>query len=230
VYVADAGSKSIVVLAPDGGEPPRHLGEGRFTEPAAVAVLRDRTLIAVDAGAGAIIRIDPADGSILGRLIPEVGLYGPRGVGVSPDGRIAIADTGNNRIVIIPPTGAPPEVVGGVREPTDVAFLPDGTLLVAETGAKQITNVKLDGGRIGGWSIPESYTVVGPHVAVLPRGGWVATSPESKSVLRMAPNDRDPKPWSVDGGLRKPVGIAASNQAIVVVDADAATVTRYAIP
>ncbi len=228
-YIADAGRRAIIEIPPDGGAP-RALAQGQLKEPSAVAVLRDRTVLALDAGAGAIWRIDMDTGKLGDRFAPDQGFYGPRGIAVALDGRVAVADTGNNRIVIIPSTGSGAQVIGGLREPTDVAFLPDGSLLVAETGAKQITIVRSDGGRVSSWPMPEAYTVVGPHVAVLPRGGWVATAPEARTLLRMAPNGREPQQWGVDTGFKKPVGIAVSAQGIVVTDTDAGTATTYRAP
>ncbi len=226
VYVADAGRKAIIEIPNDGG-PPRAFAEGELKEPSGVVVLRDRSLVVLDAGAGALWRIDPSSGELGERLAPNQGLYGPRGIAVTTDGRIAVADTGNNRIVLIPLSGGNPQYVEGLREPTDVALLPDGNLLVAETGTNRITIVRPSGEKVSGWSVPQAYTVVGPHVAILPRGGWIATAPEARSILRMAPNGREPQKWDIDPNLKKPVGIAASPFGVVVADSDAATVSIY---
>jgi DNA-binding beta-propeller fold protein YncE len=227
VYVADAGRKAVVVLPPDGGEA-RVLAEGQFRELSGVAVLPDRSLVVIDAGAGAAWRLSP-DGVLGERLVQEP-MYAPRGIAAGRDGRIVIADTGNNRLLVVPPSGGAPQIIGGFKEPTDAAFLPDGNLLVADTGAKEFVVVKPDGSRVSSWPMPNAFTVVGPHVAVLPGGGWVATAPEDRSLLYMAPNGRSPQKWTPPAEFRKPVGIAAGRSGVVVVDVDAASAVLLSLP
>jgi sugar lactone lactonase YvrE len=216
-------------VAYDASGETRVLGEGQLAEPSAVAVARDRTLLVLDAGAGAIIRLQ-SSGAAVGRIAADQALYGPRGIAVAEDGRIAVADTGNNRIVLLTPTGSAVQNVTGLKEPTDVAFLTDGTLLVAETGAKQLVIVRPDGRRVADWSMPVAYTVVGPHVAPLPGGGWVATIPEARTLWRMLPNGRAPQPLAIDYGWRKPVGVAAVPGGVVVTDGDGGSAVLVGLP
>ena len=226
VYVADAGRKAVIALPPDGA--PRALAEGQLAEPSAVAVLPDGNLMVVDAGAGAIYRLS-ADGQLGEKLVPELPMYSPRGIGAAADGRLVVADTGNNRLLLLAPDGSA-QTVGDLKEPTDAAFLPDGSLLVAETGADQLTIVKPDGQRVTSWPMPHANTVVGPHVAVLPAGGWVATAPEIRSVLRMPPGGRAPEIWAAEPDWRKPVGVAAGPSGVVVTDIESATAVLLSLP
>jgi DNA-binding beta-propeller fold protein YncE len=226
VYIADAGRPGVVTVPPEGE--PRILTDEQFREPSAVAVLPDRTIAVVDAGAAAVWRVQP-DGMVTERLAPAEGLYGPRGIAAAADGTIAVADTGNNRILIIRPNGST-ESVRNLKEPTDAAFLPDGNLLVADTGAKSFRIVKRNGESVSTWSMPFAYTVVGPHVAVLPSGGWVATAPESRGLIRFPPNGRSPDTWDLGVAWQKPVGIAASRAGLVVGDSDAAAVLLLGLP
>jgi DNA-binding beta-propeller fold protein YncE len=222
VYVADAGRRGIVALAPDGSA--RVLAEGVFREPAAVAVLPDDSLVVVDGGAGVVQRLS-RDGRPGERLAAEESLFGPRGIGAAADGRIVVADTGNNRLLLVSSLG-PPEVIGGLREPTDAAFLTGDELLVAETGARLLTIVRLDGQRVASWVMPDATTVVGPHVAVLPDGGWVATAPDRRAVLRLPAGGSELEVWTAEGDLRKPVGIAVGPTGVVVSDHEAAAVVQ----
>lgn len=227
VYVADPGRQAVVALAPDGTS--RLLAGGQFKEPSAVAVLRDRSLVVLDAGAGAAWRVDPS--GVLGeRLAPGESLYGPRGIAAAADGRMAIADTGNSRVLILSPGGAVTNRISGLKQPTDAAFLPDGNILVAETEARQLTVVRVDGQRVAEWQMPDATTVVGPHLALLPDGGWVVTAPETHALLRLLPNSRSLQPWTPNPGLQKPVGIALGPSGIVVVDSEAKTATLLALP
>ncbi len=226
VYIADAGRPGVLVVSPDGE--PRQLAEGAFREPVAVAILADRTIAVLDAGAAAVWRMQP-DGTGIERILPDVQLYGPRGITAAADGTIAIADTGNNRVILAKLNG-PISMVGNLKEPTDVAFLPDGNLLVADTGSKNLRVVKRSGESVSSWSMPLAYTVVGPHVATLPGGGWVATSPETKSLLRFPPNGRGPDTWDLGVAWQKPVGIAAGRAGVVIADTDAAAVVMVGPP
>jgi DNA-binding beta-propeller fold protein YncE len=226
VYVADAGRKAVVALPPGGA--PRALAEGQLAEPSAVAVLPDGNLIVVDAGASAIYRLS-ADGRLGERLAPEQPMYSPRGSGAAADGRLVVADTGNNRLLLLAPDGSA-QTVGDLKEPTDAAFLPDGSLLVAETGADQLTIIKPDGQRATSWPMPHANTVVGPHVAVLTGGGWVATAPEIRSVLRMPPNGGSLEIWAAEPDWRKPSGVAAGPSGVAVTDAGAASALLLNLP
>ncbi len=226
VYIADAGRPGVFVVPPDGE--PRQLAEGAFREPVAVAILADRTIAVLDAGAASVWRMQP-DGTGVERILSEVPLYGPRGIAAAADGTIAIADTGNNRVVLAQPNGSV-STVGNLKEPTDVAFLPDGNLLVADTGSRNLRVVKRTGEGVSSWSMPNAFTVVGPHVATLPGGGWVATSPEARSLLRFPPNGRSPDTWDLGIAWQKPVGIAAGRAGVVIADTDAAAVVMVGLP
>jgi hypothetical protein len=226
VYVADAGRPGIFVVPPNGE--PRPIAEGQFKEPVGIAVLPDRSLVVLDAGAAAAFRMQP-DGTGLERIFGEIGLFGPRGIATAGDGTIAIADTGNNRIVL-GKIGEGIQTVGNLREPTDAAFLRDGNLVAADTGSKNFRVVRRNSEVVASWPMPTAFTVVGPHVAVLPSGGWVATAPEAKTVLYFPANGRSPETWDLGVAWQKPVGIAASRAGVVIADPDAAAVILVGLP
>jgi DNA-binding beta-propeller fold protein YncE len=226
VYIADAGKPAVVIVSPE--REPLIVTDSRLKEPSAVTVLPDRTAAVLDAGASAIWKLQP-DGTISDRMIADEGLYGPRGIASATDGTLAVADTGNNRVLLVLPDGSR-QSVRNLREPTDVAFLPDGNLLVADTGSRNIRVMRRSGESVSNWSMPTAFTVVGPHVAVLPGGGWVATSPESRGLMRFPPNGRSPETWESGIAWQKPVGIAAGRAGVVVADADAAAVILLGRP
>ncbi len=75
----------------------------------------------------------------------------PRGVAISPSGSIAIADTGNDRVVLIHPDerGTFSDqrlILGDFDQPTDVHFTPKGDLLVADSGNDRVVQVQRGGG------------------------------------------------------------------------------------
>ena len=68
---------------------------------------------------------------------------GSYGVAVGPDGRIAVADTGNDRVQVLHPNGTPAFAFGSrgggqLDEPFAVAFGPDGRIAVADTGNDRV--------------------------------------------------------------------------------------------
>src|ERR671931_1233601 len=208
VYIADAARRAIIAV-PAGGGPARALAEGEFLEPVAVAVRPDGSLVVIDYGAGGIWLLS-RDGTVGEQVAPHAGLYGPRGIAAAADGRLVVADTGNNRLLLLAPDGAV-QRISDVLQPSDATFLPDGTLLAAETSAKQFAILRSDGQRVASWPMSDSDTAIGPHVAALPGGGWVATAPNEHSVLRMAPGGGSPETWLTDPRWDKPSGIAAGS-------------------
>ena len=65
----------------------------------------------------------------------------PRGLAFHPaTGQLFVADTGNRRVVIVEPDGAPGGLITGdsLQEPVDVAFAPDGAALILDNATQQI--------------------------------------------------------------------------------------------
>ncbi|MGE3911460.1 MAG: PA14 domain-containing protein [Chloroflexota bacterium] len=224
VYVADGGRKAIVQISPDGST--RVLGEGSLTEPSAVAVA-DGGLVVVDAGAGKVTRMS-VDGAIGERLFEAYPLYGPRGISITPTGALILADTGNDRLLVRQPDGAV-QVVPGLSQPTGGVQLGDGTFLAAEVGANRIVNIQADGTRIKTWAMPQAVTVNGPHVAMLPDGGWVVSLPDERAVMAHPAGASAATLW-VLGGVKKPTGLAVGPAGLYVSDVDGASVRRFDLP
>lgn len=226
IYVADAGRQAIVAVASDGTF--RQLGEGRLKEPSAVAVRPDGSLAVVDAAAGRVVALD-VNGKVGERLFPDHPLYGPRGLTVGPGGELVLADTGNDRLLVRGPDGVV-TTVAGLSQPTGAVLLDDGTYLVAETGASQIVQVQADGKRLTTWTMPDSTTVIGPHVARLPDGGWVVSLPNERALLARPAGAAGAAIWTLGSGVRKPSGLAVGPDGLYVGDADAAAVRELSPP
>lgn len=130
----------------------------QLARPSDVAIAPDGTLIVADTQNQVIRSIDPA-----GRIatIAGVGLRGdaravvsarrarfrnPSGVAVDADGAVVVADTGNNAIRRIEPSGRVVTIVGsGLSSPTDVVALPGGGYAVADSGHDRVVHVSADG-------------------------------------------------------------------------------------
>jgi sugar lactone lactonase YvrE len=223
-YVADGARAGVVRIAPDGSA--RLLGEGRLKEPSAVASLDDG-LAVVDAGAGVVLRMS-FDGEVGERLFQEFPLYGPRGLTSAQTGELVLADTGNDRLLVRRPDGSIQQVTG-LSQPTSGVLLADGTLVAAEVGANRVVHLQADGKRLTTWTMPQSVTVNGPHVALLPDGGWLVSLPEERALMARSAGASSATLWTLDG-VRKPTGLAVGPGGIYIVDIDSQNVRQLDLP
>ncbi|MCC7366846.1 MAG: glycosyltransferase family 39 protein [Chloroflexi bacterium] len=224
LYVADGVKKAIVRIGRDGST--ALLGEGALKEPSAVAVYQSGLAVA-DAGAGSVVEMS-YQGAVGARLFAEYPMYSPRGLLTTAAGDLVVADTGNDRLLIRAVDGAI-RVVPGLSQPTSGALLPDGTILAAEGGANRIVHQEPDGVRLMTWAMPPSLTVNGPHIGVLPDGGWLATLPEERAIMARPAGGGPAVLWTL-GGMKKSTGIATGAEGVYVVDVDSQNVRRYALP
>lgn len=143
-----------------------------FDTPSHLAVGPDGTIYVADTGNHAIRRVTPGGhvSTVAGDGISGAGdghgarLRAPVGVAVTADGRVVVADTYNDRILILGASGASgawslrtlagsgvPGLVDGVGTaaafdtPTGVAALPDGSVIVADTGNDALRRIAADG-------------------------------------------------------------------------------------
>jgi len=157
-------------------------------------------------------------------------LDAPRGIDISPDGTIFIADTGNNRIQQFSKTGEllntwgsyasilEGEAPGGTfSQPWDVAVGKDGSVYVADTFNHRIQKFNSIGRFIKSWGVfaqgdrPE--TIWGPRgIAISPEGNVLVTDTGNKRVVVF---DKDLNYLTQFGGagfepgqFDEPVGIA----------------------
>jgi len=182
VYIADTGNSRIRSVSPSGiittltgtgtssstGNGGR-AGLATIASPEALAVLPDGTLLLAERTTHRIRSIRP-DGIVRafagtgtagfagdGGPASSAQLSNPSGLGVSRDGNVFIADTGNHRIRVVTPagliftlsgTGMPsasgdggPALAAGLNGPTQLAVGPDGALHVADTGNHEVRRV-----------------------------------------------------------------------------------------
>ena len=165
LYIADSRNNRILHISSDGnllqewgtfadqagGDAP----PGTFNEPWGVAVGPDGSVYVSDTWNHRIQKFT-ADGEPIatwgqyGQPIPEVpesnsSFWGPRGVAVSPQGQVFVADTGNKRIVVFDEDGNYITAFGSAGldpgqfdEPVGVAVAPSGTVYVADTWNQRI--------------------------------------------------------------------------------------------
>ena len=230
---------------PDGSGP-LALGDGQFNEPWGIAVAPDGTIFVADTWNGRIQRFAP-DGTFQGKwgvfnttngeLGDPYALFGPRGLAMTLDGNLVVADTGNKRILIYTPAGELVNQVGGggvvagrFDEPTGVAVDPgDGSILVADAWNRRIQRFDPALNFVAEWPVPswESKDLYHkPQIAVAAGGDVYATDPQ---FFRVFVFDRSGAPKASFGRFGQemnrfglPVGIAAdsASNAVLVADSD----------
>ena len=147
IVIADRLTGSIDRLVASGDL--TRLAEG-FAGPEGVAVHATEGWMLVADTAADQVHVVAADGTrtLLGSKGTSQGSFcAPRGVAISADGSLAIADTGNDRVVLMHPDGLGTFseqrlILGDFEQPTDVHFTPKGDLLVADSGNDRVVQVK----------------------------------------------------------------------------------------
>ncbi|MBN2494328.1 MAG: hypothetical protein JXR96_07060 [Deltaproteobacteria bacterium] len=180
VVVGDRANHAIRLVAADGststlagtGEPGADEGPGdqaRFHEPCGVCPALDGAVLVADSGNHRIRRIDAlgevsclAGSGFTGFLdgpAEQARFTLPEGVAASADGRVFVADTGNDCIRLVsggqvstwagqcqsPGTADGDRATAQFHGPTDLLLLEDGALLVSEQGSHRIRLVSADG-------------------------------------------------------------------------------------
>ncbi len=237
VYVADTGNHRVVVLGPDGtrqaiwGEAGEGLGQ--FTEVFDLAVTPDEDVLVLDA-AQQVLSLWSPDGEPVALIGQDLALYHPRGVAVSPQGDIFIADTGGGRIVQADDEGRELQVFPGPQpggQPTDVVPVLDDLMVAVDPAAGIIWRLSLADQAIQTVEGPKSNTVESPHLATLPDGRIFVTDPEAGRVLifdpALAPLAQLGEKGTGEGQFNRTLGVAATPGMVVVTDPDLCRVTVF---
>ncbi|MEP6774468.1 MAG: NHL repeat-containing protein, partial [Chloroflexota bacterium] len=173
------------------------------------------------------------DGEIVSGRAPDavwgadVGLSGPRGLGVDSHGNVYIGDRGNHRIVVIAPGGSlaatwgKAPVAGHETTPSagefndivDVAVDKSGSVYVMDTGANQLQVFSSTGTLIRTVSREILAVSVADGIDVGPDGQFYVTDPSNNVIKRLSPitgtSRIDPATSLMGGGqLDQPVDVA----------------------
>jgi len=242
IYVAESGGGRISVYTPDGTL--RGVIDGgaeRLREPADVAIFGNALqageaarLFVSDVGAGRL-RAFALDGQersaatpiqdFASRLDPTIADRS-RGIGVTSDGGVLIANTPNNRVVILDAAGEPTAQVivwpGEDAQPVDAVVGTDGRLFVVDGQGHRLIRYTPEGQRERAWPLRIANTVDGPHLAVDAAGRIYVTEPEGGRILLRDPEGEPLGAWSLAellGRPVRPVGIAVGPDGVIwVVD------------
>lgn len=187
---------------PDGSGP-LQLGDGQFREPWGVAAAPNGEIYVADTWNGRIQVFDK-EGNFLrkwgyfnttnGELGDAMALFGPRGIQVTRDGNVLVADTGNKRILLYTSIGELVTQIGGggvvpgkFDEPTAMAVDPtDGAIFVADAWNRRIQKFGPDMQFQAEWPVPgwESKEIYHkPFIAVAGNGDVYVTDPQFARIF-----------------------------------------------
>ncbi len=165
------------------------------------------------------------------RLVAD-GFNAPKGVAVGPDNRLYVADTGNQRVVILSPDG---ETLGQLEPPTpfiepfDLAVNPDGELFVLDPSAERLAHFDAAGTYIG--DVPADQGVIGRSRGIgIDRQGviWIANTPGGRIVAINAAGEIGQEIAIAPGEPSQPVDVVVGNDgAIFVTDAGLHKLIRF---
>ena len=145
LYIADAGTNSIVRVAPDQTSATTLTLGGLglpLANPGGLAVDLSHNLYIADAGNNRIVSLALVSGQATPVAVSGLSLSNPSGIAVSPSGTLTVADTGNARFVSISSAGAGTALtLGGVTltQPVGATITASGDLILADLTAGLIT-------------------------------------------------------------------------------------------
>lgn len=244
LVVADSGNHRIQVFDANGQVVTTfgRLGAlpGEFNEPWGVAVDREGNIYVADTWNHRVQKFAP-DGTLLttwgtfadtqGALEQPGVFWGPRGIFVTDDGRVFVADTGNKRVQVFDTEGRFLGMFGGggsapgkMDEPTAVAVAPDGTIYVADTWNRRVQAFSPDFAFLRQWPINgwRSQSVLNkPFIATDGQRVWV-TDPEAHRVIEFDATGNVLRLWGQFGNdmtsFNLPLGLAYRDGRLAVAD------------
>jgi DNA-binding beta-propeller fold protein YncE len=238
LWVANFGKSEIWIFDPAGGYlggwGNRGLGDSQFKDPCAIAVRGDDVYVA-DTWNGRVALFSTS-GQWKARAPGD--FYGPRGIAAAPDGKVWIADTGNQRLAVCEKNlsnrrffgkrGSGPEEF---QSPVGVAVGGDGSVYVADAENRRIQILDSEGHFKTRWKFSGWGPNTEPYLAVDADGSVYATDPAAGAVVLLNNKGSEVRRWTVDDAGKKfelPTGIAldSKGRTLYVVNTNGNTIVR----
>jgi sugar lactone lactonase YvrE len=167
-------------------------------------VVKDGKLLALDAATSEIISYG-LDGSG-GERTKLCNCFYPRGMALSNDGNLWVADTGGSKVIKVKVDGTTlatiegkGEVLGQFVEPAGVWEAADGGLFVADVGNARVQRFDSELKPFKAWAMGTSVARDGNRISGDEKGELV-TEFESQAVVRYDPDGKELARWVYLGG------------------------------
>ncbi|MCC7369931.1 MAG: glycosyltransferase family 39 protein [Chloroflexi bacterium] len=196
-----------------------------------IAADADGFVYLADSERSLIVKLAPT-GEVVATLGGEWGMYRPRGLAIGPDGRIYVADTGRNRLVIGETGGrlvkavTPTSSFGPFEQPTEVAVDASGRIYVGLPEIGRLAILDESGQVLGGWSMAKGNTIDSARLAVVADGAIAVTDPQESKVRLLDADGRELAVADVPG---KPYGVASVAGRLFVADAASGRLFIFAL-
>jgi sugar lactone lactonase YvrE len=212
VYVLDSAPQRVIVLS--SGAPPEIIGgglgkPGGFEDASDLAVDPQGRLFVLDAKGA--IQIFAADGRPERAIdLRPLGVYNPRGLAISAEGELFIADTGGGRVLrcdatgkLLQELGRPGHDAGELVEPMSVAQDGSGRVVVVDSGNGRIQRFDPAGKVDGIWNRRGSDVgLLSPRLSTDGSGDvWVAGG-DSDEIWQIAAKGAAFKRYEGPAGIR----------------------------
>lgn len=172
-----------------GGRPPSHGGAPLYIS---------------DYADNVVLRLPPGGTPA---TVAASGLTRPTGMALDPSGDLYIADTGNNRVVVVPGDGGPQTVVPatGLSRPIGLALNAEGDLYIADSFNDRVVKIPADG---SGQVTAPTTGLLHPNGLALDRAGSLFVADFVNDRVVKVPADGGPQTTVPFTGLSQPTGLA----------------------
>lgn len=245
IYVADTGNHRVLIFDAQGRWLRTIQATPALNEPWGIAVAADGTTYVSDTWNGRI-RVFDAEGREI-RAWGQFGqasdpakdpqnLYGPRGLTLISRDTLAVADTGNNRILLFHSNGSFKGVIAGpLKEPVSISSAPDGTMVIANLWNLKIDVFAADFSPLYALSMPQwnnSDAGFKPYCCIDSRHRVYASNPVRQRIDVFSDQGAIHAAITLSGtpALKNPTGLFTSGSKLYIADADNHRVVILPLP
>jgi hypothetical protein len=225
VFIADAGTGSLIKETPNGSGGYTRTAVGSATNPWDVAVDASGNLFVVDFGGSQLLKETPNGSGGYTQSVVDSSLSFPQGDAVDASGDLFVTDTNNNRVVKETPNGSggyTQSVVGtGLTMPDGIAVDSSGDVFIGDNGNNRLVKETPNGS--GGYNQTVPAANSGPgNLFALDSAGDILTPNASGDSIRVLAPDGSGGYWLAGAltGLNQPTAVAVDRSGNVIISDD----------
>lgn len=209
LLVADERAGSVFRIDPETGKVIQAYSH-QLEAPYGVAVAPSGTILVTDGGPPGTVRsIDPSTG-VTTTPCPELGFENPRGIALTVDQQVVVADygSGTGEVVRLDPAACTltPFGSGTLRNPTGVAIDASGHFVVSDTGANKIFSIDPQSGATT--VVSDSADFAGLRLLTIDSSGAILVADYVAGKVFEVDPQTGQVTRQIKGWLRQPNGVA----------------------